>query len=181
MDYHATSMLRPRPKPAQLTAAMAGIGMAFATEPDREANLEDTLIYASEVGMDEGDLRVLSVLTMWLGVHHAHVNADKLARVVSAHESARVRAYWDAIAHWLKRDRRLARLATGCEVGAVDLLPVGTDFQLQRRGEDARFAGSALRVPAGTLRERDSDVLSPQALAQVHRGYRDRVAGRAGL
>ena len=58
---------------------------------------------------------------------------------------------------------------------AVDLLPVGTDFQISRRGEDERFAGSVLRVPAGTLRDREADVIAPEALVGRHAGYRNRV------
>ncbi|MFU8803009.1 MAG: hypothetical protein ACNA8W_04280, partial [Bradymonadaceae bacterium] len=50
-----------------------------------------------------------------------------------------------------------------------------TDFQIARRGEDERFAGSALRVPAGTLRDREADVLSPETLVGHHAGYRNRV------
>jgi hypothetical protein len=54
-------------------------------------------------------------------------------------------------------------------------LSVGTQFQISRRGEDERFAGTVLRVPTGTLRDRSTDVLSPEALARLHPGYRDRV------
>ena len=57
----------------------------------------------------------------------------------------------------------------------VELLSVGTDFQIARRGEDERFVGSALRVPAGTLRDRPADVLSPEALVRQHPGYANRV------
>ena len=126
-------------------------------------------------GMDDGDLRVLSVLTTWLGVHHAHVNADRLVRLAAAETSERVHAYWAAIASWLAKDRRFARLNTAYGGPRVDLLPVGTDFQLKRRGEDPRFVGSKLKAPAGTLRDRDDDVLSPEALARRHAGYRNRL------
>ena len=125
--------------------------------------------------MDEGDLRVLSVLTTWLGVHHTHVNADRLVRLVGGHPSERVRAYWAAVATWLEKDRRLARLARAYEGAPIELLPTGNAFQLQRRGEDGRFTGSKLRVPNGTLRERDEDVLSPEVLVRRHAGYRNRV------
>ncbi len=57
----------------------------------------------------------------------------------------------------------------------LELLPVGTQFQLQRRGVDPRFDGSALWVPAGSLRERASDILTPEALVRLHPGYRNRV------
>lgn len=160
---------------SELTARMVGIGMNFAAEPQVGADIETTLLHASELGMDEGELRVLSVLTTWLGVHHAHVNADRMVRLVGESPSPRVRAYWASVAAWLEKDRRFARLASGYDGAAVDLLPVGTDFQLKRRGEDERFAGTKVRVPRGTLRDRAQDVLMPEALVGRHAGYRNRV------
>ena len=165
----------PRPTGEELTARMVGIGMNFAARGETDADIEGTLVHASEAGMEEHDLRVLSVLTTWFGVHHAHVNADRLVRLVKAHGSARVRAWWAALARWQSKDRRFARLAVGHRGAALDLLPVGTAFQLGRRGEDERFRGSALRVPRGTLRDRADDVLSPEELVRLHAGYRNRV------
>ena len=164
-----------RPADTDLTARMVGIGMNFAAPAQPDADIESTLVFASALGMDDGDLRVLAVLTTWLGVHHAHVNADRLVRLVAAHPSARVRAYWAAIATWLAKDRRLARLAPAYAGEPVDLLPTGTAFQLARRGADPRFLGGALRVPSGTLRDRPADVLTPEDLVRRHAGYRNRV------
>jgi hypothetical protein len=84
-------------------------------------------------------------------------------------------AYWAAIATWLKKDRRLTRLAGAYKGDPIELLPTGNDFQLRRRGEDDRFIGSKLRVPQGTLRDRHEDVVSPEALIRRHAGYRNRV------
>ncbi len=162
-----------RPPADVLTARMAGIGMNFAAEPECNAELEPTLVHASALGMDDGDLRVLSVLTTWFGVHHAHVNADRLVKLVANETSARTRAYWAAIATWQKKDRRFARL--GHRGRRIELLPVGTEFQVKRRGEDPRFVGSKLLAPAGTLRDRSQDVLTPEALARHHPGYRNRL------
>ncbi len=175
MAFSRAASPKPTPTPDELTARMAGIGMNFAAKPQAHADMESTLMHASAAGMVDGDLRVLSVLTTWLEVHHAYVNADRLVRLVGAHPSERVRAYWSAVATWLKKDRRLARLAVAYEGPPVDLLPTGTEFQINRRGADERFAGSKLRVPLGSLRDRAGDVLAPGVLVRRHTGYRNRV------
>ena len=149
--------------------------MNLAAEANWSALIEETLVYASELGMVEHDFRVLSILTTWVGIHHGHMNADRLVRCVSEHGSPRVRAYWSAIAGWLKKGRRFARLGKLYEGSQVDLLPVETEFQIARRGEDERFTGSAVRVPAGTLRDRETDVRSPEVLVRRHTGYQNRV------
>ena len=175
MAFSRATSPEPTPAPDELTARMVGIGMNFAAKAQADADIESTLVHATVVGMDDGDLRVLAVLTTWLGVHHTHVNADRLVRLVAAHPSERVRAYWAAIATWLKTDRRLARLAGAYEGAPLDLLPTGTEFQVKRRGEDERFTGSKLRVPRGTLRHRQEDVAPPEVLVRRHVGYRNRV------
>jgi len=175
MAFSRATALSDRPDEATLTRDMVGIGMNFAAEANPFAPIEETLVHASAVGMDDHDLRVLAVLTTWVGVHHGHINADRLVRCVSEHGSDRVHTYWAAVARWLSKDRRFARLAKLHDGPHVDLLPVGNDFQIARRGEDERFAGSPLRVPAGTLRDRDADVLSTEALVRRHAGYRNRV------
>lgn len=175
MAFSRATFPEAMPTPDELTARMVGIGMNFAAKAQAHADIESTLLHASVVAMDQGDLRVLAVLTTWLGVHHAHVNADRLVRLVGAQPSERVRAYWAGVATWLRKDRRLARLARSHAGTQIELLPTGTAFQIQRRGEDERFAGSALLVPKGTLRDRHEDVLPPEVMVQRHAGYRNRV------
>lgn len=175
MAFSRPSALKGRPEEAALTRDMVGIGMNFAAEPNADPPIEETLVHASSLGMDGDDLRVLSVLTTWLGIHSPHINADRLVRCLSEHPSERVKTYWAAVSHWLGKDRRFTRLGKLHGGPALDLLPVGTEFQIARRGEDERFAGSVLRIPAGTLRDRTADVLSPESLVRQHRGYRNRV------
>ena len=175
MAFSRSTTSGGRPDAESLTRAMAGIGMNFAARHDPDAPIEETLVFASELGMDEQDLRVLAVLSTWIGVHHGRVNADRLVRLLVQPRSTRVRAYWAAVAKWLSKDRRFSRLLSLHGGVPVELLPVGTKFQVSRRGEDERFAGSSLMVPAGTLRDRSTDVLGAGALARRHPGYRNRV------
>lgn len=159
-----------------LTARMIGIGLRFAGKPEPNAKIERTLVQASSAGMLYDSLRTLSVLTTWLGVHHACVDTDALARLVGDHRAPRVHAYWAAIGSWLgKKDPGFARLTKLYGGPPVELLEVDTDFQLQRRGEDPRFVGSVLRVPKGTLRARARDVVTPEVLARRHEVYRQRL------
>lgn len=159
----------------ELTAALVGIGVQLAAAPAADPNIEDTLMAASIEGMERDDLRVLALLVQWLGVHHQWVNADRLVRLVREQESRRVRAFWAACGRWLKKDRRLARLARLYRGARIDALPTGTAFQVRRRGEDPRFDGGPLCVPANVLRDRPADVLAPVELAKRHRAYRWRV------
>ena len=158
-----------------LTSAMVGIGMNFAARPASNPNIEDTLLAASAAGVDQEDFRVLSVLMTWLEVHSARINLDRLTRLVLGHPNARLRLFWTSVAVWLGKDRRFARLGKDCREPRVDLLAVGTDFHIRRSGEDPRFKGRPLRVPAGILRDRPSDVLTPVELARVHAAYGRRV------
>jgi hypothetical protein len=175
MGFSRQILPRERLAGEALTAAMAGIGMRFAARPDPESNIEDTLLFAAEAGMLQDDLRVLSVLVTWWGVHSPWVNADRLTRVVAAQEHPRVRAFWSAAAAWMGKDRRFSRMQRLHQGPRVDLLSAGTEFHIDRHGEDPRFEGAVLRLPAGTLRDRPSDVLSPAELCRRHAAYRHRV------
>ena len=157
------------------TQAMVGIGMLFAQEGFPDPNIEDTLLAASIEGMEQDDLRVLAMLMTWLEVHSHWINVDRLTRLVAVYSGARVRAFWAAVGHWLSKDRRFARLVRSYQGAPIDLLATGTAFHLRRAGEDPRFIGSSLCVPAGVLRNRKEDVLSPAELARRHRSYRRRI------
>jgi len=158
-----------------LNAQMAGIGMQFAVAPAEQPDIEKTLLWASDAGLVGDDLRVLSILVTWLEVHHAYINADRLIRMVNDHEAERVRSFWAAVGVLLGKDRRYRRLQKAYEGAQIDLLSTGTDFQIARHGKDRRFTDTALRVPSNVLRSRASDVLTPQALAAKHAGYRNRI------
>jgi hypothetical protein len=159
----------------ELTAALVGIGISLAAAPARNPNIEDVLLAASVEGLEHDDLRVLALLVTWIDVHSEWINADRLISIVRDHPAERVRAFWSAVACWLEKDRRFARMKKAYAGPRIDLLATGTDFQIRRAGEDPRFVRGPLRVPANVLRDRKDDVLSPAQLARHHRAYRMRV------
>jgi hypothetical protein len=159
-----------------LDRAMSGLGLRFAADPEPYPAIEDVLFFASQLGMEKDDYRVLSVLCKWIDVHGARINADRLTRLVDCFaDHERTRAFWAAVGQWQHRDRRFIRLAAlRSKRKRIDLF-AGTDFQIQRRGEHPWFQDTALRVAAGTLRNRASDVSTPEELSQMHPIYRERV------
>ena len=159
----------------ELTATLVGIGVNLAAPAARDPNIEDVLLAASVEGLAKDDLRVLSLLTSWLAVHAPRVNADRLTALVREQSSPRVRAFWSAFARWQSKDRRFSRMARAYRGPRIDLLATGTDFHVKRAGEDPRFGGTPLRVPAHVLRDRKGDVLSPAEVARRHGAYRRRV------
>ncbi len=160
---------------APLADRLVGIGIGLAGRGVTDPIIEDTLLDGSIAGMENDDLRVLALLTTWLEVHHPWVNADRLLRAAGTAEHARTRAYWAAVGEWLSGDRRFERLRRLHRGRRTSLLRTGSSFQIRRRGEDPRFEGTPLRVPAGVLRNRPSDIQTPSELARVHRTYRERV------
>lgn len=159
-----------------LTGMLVGIGMNFASPAFDEPNIEDTLLGASVEGMENDDLRVLSVLCTWLHIHSKRINANRLIRSSVTLKSKRVRAFWTAFSVWKRKDRRLKGLQSLYRGPRIDVLRVGTGFQIERRGEDERFENTPLRIPKGVLRNRMSDVLTPSQLVNQHIAYRYRVS-----
>lgn len=159
-----------------LTADMVAIGMRFAANKAQATpNIEDTLVAASLEGVQQEDYRVLSLLVDWFGIHFERVNVDRLTKMVKSISDPRVKAFWAALAQWKKQDWRLKKLQKVYSKKRLDLMGEGGAFQIERHGEDARFTGTVLRVPAKLLRHRPTDVLSPQELALKHRAYYFRV------
>jgi hypothetical protein len=159
---------------------MAGIGMRFAASGAVNPNIEYTIFFASEAGMDRDDLRTLALLVTWFGVHSAWVNASRLTRLVNTRGSMRVQAFWSALAGWQSKDRRFARLRVLPTRERISVPSSASAFLMRRHGEDPRFKGSPIRVAANVLRDRPEDVLLPAELARIHRAYRDRVQNLSG-
>lgn len=157
-----------------LTKDLIGIGFLLGNlDASRSPNIENTVVAASIEGA-HGDYRVLSMLVDWLDLHIFNVNADRLSQLVSHLKGSKERHFWCAIAQWKSADIRFKKLA-GLYSSRIDLFDSGTSFQIERKGEDPRFAGTVLRIPNGSLRHRPQDVLTPERLAKIHSAYRNRI------
>ena len=154
-----------------LTRDLIGIGFRLTGTKRKNPNIENTLIAASIEGM-QGDLRVLSLLVDWIEIHSLRINVDRLYRALTGISEDRILAFWTAIATWKSADRRFKRMEGLYKGKRIDLIKTGTDFQIERQGEDSRFERSPLRVAnkAG-LRTRPSDILTPSELARIHKAY----------
>lgn len=168
-----------RPSGLGLDAALRGIGarIGSAQASERTADIELTLVAAVERALPR-DYRVLGVLLAWLAEHQARVNVPRLRRMVRrGSPEPLVRAFWSAVATWLKvqdiRWRPLEHVYQGKPLDLDD--PEVTRIQLERVGPDPRFVGSALRVYAKLLRSRPQDVDTPEQLAARHPAYRRRI------
>jgi hypothetical protein len=163
------------PTGSELTRNLIGIGIKIGSVGRAEnPNIEDTLVAGAIEGM-QGDYRVLSLTTDWFTIHYERLNVDRLTALVKELGQSRVKAYFAALAKFLSTDPRFKRLSRCYRGPAVSLLEEGTDFLIQRNGEDERFRESCLKVPNKTLRHRPDDIESPEELAKKHRDYYYRV------
>lgn len=76
----------------ELNGDMIGIGMLFEGFGAKSPNIENTLLFASRLGVDGHDFRVLAVLCTWMGVHARGVNADRLTSLVKAERTVHAAA-----------------------------------------------------------------------------------------
>ncbi|MCA9643254.1 MAG: hypothetical protein KC492_21295, partial [Myxococcales bacterium] len=179
MAYERPRALGEPPEVRVIERRLCGLGMLLGQRPDPEAMIEPTLVHGVRLALDGWDMRALGVLVVWLEVHHARVHVPWLLRCVREQHppaSAPELALWSALGQWLERqDRRFVALARLYDGPRLDVLPGTSATLLARRGEDPRFEATLARIPEGTLRRRLDDVLSPEDLASLHPGYRNRV------
>ena len=162
-------------KGEKLTKDLIGIGFRLQGRGTKHPNIEDTIVAASIEGI-EGDLRTLSLLVDWIDIHYLRINIDRLYRMLKAIPDKHTLAFWSAIATWKSADRRFKRIEGLYKGKRVDLLRTGTDFHINRSGEDPRFESSCLRVPVRAgLRSRPDDILPPHQLAKHHLPYHYRL------
>jgi hypothetical protein len=141
-----------RPQPDELTGAMVGIGMNFASRANPNANIEDTLLFVSVEGVEKDDLRVLAILvtenrrvrTVLMG--GAYENDDRRA----ASWSGTLRVVRDPRNH----ARRALVVALLCAASSDDLAPAAPEQEDQRQQAQnaprVRASAQPTRAPVTT-------------------------------
>ena len=156
-------------------ALLAGIGCALTVKPLLNADIEYTLFVASQESLNKLDFRILGLLVQWIDIHDSYLNHPRLLRMVTKAFPLTQR-FWKAVAQWKHRNRKWKSfLSLSTATTRFELLPAGTVFQIQRKGEDPRFAPTDLQIPNGLLRVRNEDILTKTQLIQFHRTYANRV------
>lgn len=157
-----------------LTADMIGIGMLFSGDGSKCPNIEETIFSASIEATMNKDYRVRALLVDWWGIYYQSVNIDRLTSLVNYITHKEVKRFWCALAQWKKADPRLTRLSS--LLSDQKDLDSGTEFRIQKYGEDPRFQNTCLRVASNEIRSRPKkDILSPANLAKIHMVYRYRL------
>jgi len=158
-----------------INSLLSGIGCSLGAAPSQNADIEYTLFLASEESLKHLDFRILGLIVQWIDIHDSYLNHPRLLRFIKTASSITQR-FWRAIAQWKQENRKWNRfLLFETPSSRFALLPVGTEFQIQRKGEDSRFENTDLRIPDGVFRAREGDVLSQKQLIRFHRTYRHRV------
>ena len=169
---HTRELLHPLD---DIPSMLAGIGCNLNAFPVVNADIEYTLYKSSQEALEHLDFRTLSLIVHWIDVHESIVNVPRLKRLLQK-STIETQRLWRAIAEWRQEQHKWqSLLRSKAPVERWELLPVGTDFQISRKGEDPRFMDTDLRIPNGLLPIREGDVLSPKHLIQHHLTYANRV------
>lgn len=172
MGFKRIDSIENYPTGDELTRKLIGIGFKLGGRAEYNSNIEDCLIAACIEGVT-GDYRTLSLLTDWIFIHFRYINVDRLFRALKTISDDRVKCYFSAIGFHFRKEYSYKKL-TSVYSGKKILL--GDDsFLLKRNGEDERFKGSKLIVPAKLLRSRSSDISTSEELAKIHKDYFYRV------
>ena len=169
---HTRELLHPRDN---IPSMLVSIGCNLNASPVVNADIEYTLYKASKEALEHLDFRTLSLIVHWIDVHESIVNVPRLKRLIQK-SNTETQRLWGAIAEWRQEHHKWqSLLRLKAPVDRWELLPVGTDFQISRKGEDPRFMDTNLRIPNGLLPIREGDVLSPKYLIQQHPTYANRI------
>jgi hypothetical protein len=159
---------------SQLNNDMRAIGFLLAgTKASEFADIERTLLDA--LSEAEQDARLLSLVFSWVKVHGHYVITEKLAKFAKNEDAATnmrlcaLAAYAGSIGihKWkrlAKRQKNNLQLFDGKAYASALKLKGAIDY----------LAEINIRAAQGSIRIRESDILTPQELASSNQQYRNR-------
>lgn len=168
----------PSISPDALVSIGFRVGQGCLLPVDEQAELDIERVLLGVVEEVPRDRRLSGVLLAWVKVHGGYVNAEKLGKL-----ARKLRGAGEAQVIWLTA---VARWAVEC--GFVKwkklIQPASepiylysrevTASAIARKGRVAWLAEVGFEVPEGSLRVRESDVMTPEELVKVNRQYRNR-------
>lgn len=140
-----------------------------AGAPDIEVTLLDIVQQLPEDG------RLFSLALSWIKVHGAYVIVEKL-RKLSRRKAESSTLWLPALAAYAVQCRlpKWRALLRKLPEPRYFYPPEVSDGAIAMKGAIPWLESLNFRVPEGSLRIRESDVLSPEQLAAIHRQYRNR-------
>jgi CRISPR-associated endonuclease/helicase Cas3 len=164
---------------------LIGIGFRLATVSgdvtiQSDVDIEDALW--SVIRTLPADHRLASILLAWIKVHGERVLVEKLGELRKAEELKHGEPipWLSLIAAWaVEFGHGKWREAIRKEAGSVYLYdPEVSESAIRLKGAVPWLEALGFRIPLGSLRLRERDVLSPGELAGINRRYGERLLGK---
>jgi hypothetical protein len=153
-----------------------GGGRVLVPPEQFEVDIEKTLL---DVILEvPSDRRLASVLFTWVKVHGNYVIVEKLRKLAGTKPwKGRPELVWlVAVARWAAEcgGPKWKKLVTPTKEPVFLFDREVTESAIARKGAVPWLGEVGFRVPEGSLRIRESDVMSPEELASVNTQYRNR-------
>lgn len=123
------------------------------------------------------DARLLALLMSWLQVHGRYVIIEKLMKLTKRREKIKGENPWVAAIAAFAVDRGFHKWKRLVEKQAKPVYLHDRDLVqslIRLNGEEEYLSRQNFVIPKGSLRIRESDVLSPEQLVRINRQYRNR-------
>jgi hypothetical protein len=165
----------------ELDSRLRAIGFQFAngeiakSSPKSWVDIEASLLDACyEV---ESDARLLSFVMSWIKVHGHYVITEKLMKLSRQEAKKRGKCPWlSAVAAFAVHEgfHKWKRLVEKQKQPLYLHSPELVQSSIRLKGEEEFLAAQNIYIAKGSLRIRESDVLTPEQLVRANRQYRSR-------
>jgi len=158
------------PSNLKILQGLAGLGTTIEAKPNYNADIEEAICHALEIGL-QGDLRVLGIVLNWFQAHGQRLIPSKLTKHSIFKEDKRASMLVGALSLHFRSDSRFKKFQMSLPKRRT-LLFKDTEYLVKKNGEDERFSQGKLVVPKGFIRDRPGDIMNEDFLIKHHQGFR---------